>query len=191
MVTPPPSDDLPQQRKRTEKPPRSIRVALKRIVLPALRARGFEGELPHLRRITAEGTHFFSVQTNNKRGGSFVVNLGRLPPGPHTTRSGEVIAPERLTIFEALGNDAARLRAVPNTLTEVWFQYRQSPLSASLTRFRQAIGLGGPKPFVTEFERAAREVLDLLPECDQWWAGANGLPHVRSQAESERAQDEA
>src|SRR3954466_7358806 len=98
MVNPPPSDVPPGPRgKRSDTPPRSIRAALKRIVLPALRARGFEGELPDLRRVSAEGTHFFNVQTS-KYGGSFIVNLGRIPPGPIATPSGELISPDRCTI---------------------------------------------------------------------------------------------
>ena len=59
-----------------------MREALKRTVLPALRERGFQGELPHLRRVSAEGTHTFTVQTS-KWGGEFVVELGRVPPVPH------------------------------------------------------------------------------------------------------------
>lgn len=167
-----------------------MRIALKRVVLPALRARGFEGELPDLRRVSAEGTHFFNVQTN-KYGGSFIVNLGRIPPGPFTTRSGEFISPELLTLVHARGNNAARLRAKPHVLETRWFQYGQTHSSKAWAHLRPLLGLGRPTPFIPEFERAAREVLALLPECDQWWAGADGLPHVRSSAEAERAQHEA
>lgn len=167
-----------------------MRIALKRIVLPALRARGFEGELPDLRRVSAEGRHFFNVQTN-KYGGSFIVNLGRIPPGPFTTSSGEFVPPDLLSIIHARGNDEARLRAVPNVLTEVWFQYGQAEQSKAWAGLRPLLGLGNPKPFVPEFERVAHELLALLPECDQWWAGADGLPHIRSSVEAERAQHEA
>ena len=167
-----------------------MRIALKRIVLPALRARSFEGELPDLRRVSEEGTHFFGVKTS-KYGGSFIVNLGRLPPGPFTTRSGELVSPDLLTIFHPWGNDAARLRAVPNVLTEVWFQYGPSRASANVPHLRKLLGIGDPHPPAPDFDRTARAVLALLPECDQWWAGANGLPHVRSHAEAERAQHEA
>lgn len=190
MVKPTSSGDVPKNPAKVPGPPRSMRIALKRLVLPALRVRGFEGELPDLRRVVAEGTHFFSVQTN-KYGGSFTVNLGRIPPGHFTTRSGERISPELLTIFHAQRNDAARLRAVPDVDTEVWFQYGQSLASTSWTKLWSLLGLGELNIFVPEFERLAREVLALLAECDEWWAGASGLPHVRSHAESERAQHEA
>lgn len=190
MVKPPSSGDALKQPGKVPGPPRSMRIALNRIVLPALRARGFKGELPDLRRVSAEGTHFFNVQTN-KYGGSFIVNLGRLPPGPFTTRSGELVPADLLSIIHARGSDEARLRAKPHPDEEVWFQYGQTERSKTWAKLRPLLGLGDPKPLVPEFERVAHELLALLPECDQWWAGADGLPHVRSSAEAERAQHEA
>lgn len=159
---------------------------MKRTVLPALRARGFDGELPHLRRVTPDGTHTFSI-TTSKWGGRFIVELGRVPPGPYMARSGQIVAPDRITSIDVRFEDAGRLRAEPDVLEEVWFQYEPLPWPSVWARLKRLIGLTSD-PAATGFESAARDVFDLLPECDKWWAGANALPHVRSHAEQRRAQ---
>lgn len=153
-----------------------MRAALKRLVVPALRERGFRGELPHLRRVSADATHTFTVQTS-KWGGEFIVELGRAAAGPYRTSTGEVIEPAQLTSWNMRDADRARLRAVPDTSHETWFRY------APRTRDRAAAWLarllGRPAP-ADGFERAARQLLSLLPECDRWWSGENRLPHIRS-----------
>lgn len=161
-----------------------MRAALKRVVVPELRARGFSGELPHLRRLAPDATHTFSMQVS-KWGGEFIVELGRAPAGPYVTATGEAIAPEALQAFHMRDDDRARLRAVPNVLREVWFSYKLTLGDRVRRQLARAFGrAAAPDPF----ERAAHQVLELLPECDRWWAGEGGLPHVRSFAEQFAAQ---
>lgn len=171
---------------RKDRSPRreTIRGALARVTLPALRSRGFVGELPDLRRMTSTATHLFTVQTS-KWGGRFIVELGRAPAGVYTTARGEVIEPPALACFHLPDNQRARLRSTPTVHEEAWFRYaptfgeRLRQLGARLLR----------RSVMTSHERAARQVLALLPECDRWWAGEDGLPHVRSFAEQRQAQE--
>ncbi len=74
---------------------KKIDEALKRIVLPALREKGFTGTLPHLRKITPSEIHLISFQFN-KYGGGFVVEIAKTKNEPFRTRSGEIIEPKKL-----------------------------------------------------------------------------------------------
>lgn len=161
-----------------------MRAALQRIVVPALRARGFTGELPHLRRITPEWTWTFSTRTW-KWGGRFLVDLGRAPAGSYRTVTGEVIAPAELTSWHLRDADRASLRAVPNVLEEVWFSYELTTRDRLRQWISQWIGRGTR---IDPYSRAAHAVLGHLPECDRWWGGEAGLPHVRSYLEQLAAQ---
>jgi hypothetical protein len=51
--------------------------ALKEVAVPALRALGFKGSLPHLHRQRADGYDLLSFQFRSD-GGSFVVEVGRV-----------------------------------------------------------------------------------------------------------------
>lgn len=169
---------------RAAKPFTSMRAALKRIVLPALRERGFTGELPHLRRVTPDATWTFSTRTW-KWGGRFIVDLGRAPSGAYATVTGEVMAPAELTSWHLRDADRATLRAVPDVLEEIWFSYE---LTTGDRLRRWAARLLGRDATVDPFERAARAVLGHLPECDRWWGGEERLPHVRTHLEQLEAQ---
>ncbi len=171
-------------RARGRRPPRSITSAIRWIVVPVLRERGFTGELPHLRRATPGGTSTFSVQIS-KWGGKFIVELGRAPAGPYASAGGETIEPGALTSFDLRLALRARVRAVPDVLEEVWFAYTPTAGERVRRALRSLLPLQEDS---TPFERAARELIALLPECERWWAGESWLPHVRSYEEQEWAQ---
>ncbi len=153
-------------------------ATLRALVLPALRQRGFAGDLPHLRRAAAAGTWTFSSQVS-KWGGEFIIELGRAPAGPYTARDGALVPPAELTSFHLRLAQRARLCADADPAREVWFRY--SPTLPD--RARQQVGELVGRPLAPDpCERAARQVLELLPECDRWWQGEAGLPHVRSMA---------
>ena len=157
-------------------PKPTIRAALRRHVVPALRERGFRGELPHLRRITATATHTFTLQVS-KWGGEFIIELGRAPAGPYETSTGEVVEPSELTSWHVRDADRARLRAVPDVLREVWFSYSPRLRDRVVAATRRLLKR---PPLPDRLDRAALEVLAHLPECERWWAGEDRLPHVRS-----------
>jgi hypothetical protein len=127
------------------------------------------------------------VQTS-KWGGEFIVELGRVRPGPYVSSTGAVIEPSNLSSVDLRLEERARLRAVPEVLREVWFRYRPTLGDRLRGRLARLFGRSVPDPAVEGVERAAHAVLALLPECDRWWAGETGLAHVRSYLEQERAQ---
>jgi hypothetical protein len=161
-------------------PPATMREALQRVVVPELRKRGFMGKLPHLRRLTTEGTHTFTVQAS-KWGGEFIVELGRAPAGPYRTSTGEVLPAELLTSYHLQGGDRARLRRRTGR-REAWFRYAPTTWDRLVARARR--WFGDQRAPVNPFQRAALEVATKLDECERWWAGEDGLPFIRSERES-------
>jgi hypothetical protein len=165
---------------RREGPPTSMRDALRRFVARDLCTRGFTGKLPHLRRVTPQGTHTFTVQTS-KWGGEFIIELGRAPAGPYRTATGEAVPAERLTSYHLRGSHRARLRRRTGA-REVWFRYTPTAWDRLWSMARRWFGDSqAPK---NPFARAAIEVFIKLDECERWWAGEDGLPFIRSEAES-------
>lgn len=165
-------------------PPATMREALQRVVVPELRKRGFTGKLPHLRRLTTQGTHTFTVQTS-KWGGEFIVELGRAPAGPCRTPTGQVVPAELLTSYHLQGSDRARLRRRSGT-REAWFRYAPSTWDRLWAMARR--WFGDHREPANPFHRAAVEVATKLDECERWWAGEDGLPFIRSERESFVAQ---
>lgn len=70
-------------------------VALKTVVVAALREQGFTGSLPHLRRRDDDRISLLSVQ-HYSSGGSFVVEVAACPPTGFTTSWGEQIPPHKV-----------------------------------------------------------------------------------------------
>jgi hypothetical protein len=70
-------------------------LALRSVVVEPLRARGFSGSLPHLRRRLEERVDLLSVQFNSA-GGSFVVEVASCGSGGFTTPWGKLIEPSRV-----------------------------------------------------------------------------------------------
>ncbi|NNF72478.1 MAG: DUF4304 domain-containing protein [Rhodobacteraceae bacterium] len=57
----------------------AMETALKSILVPDLRARGFRGSFPHFRRQTDDRVDFLSIQFK-RSGGSFCVEIGQTGP---------------------------------------------------------------------------------------------------------------
>ena len=149
-----------------------IRTVMNRVlrehVVPALRARGFQGAFPHFRRLGAEGTDLLSIQFD-RHGGGFVVELGRGPAGNYATPWGRVIPPTRLRALDLSIHERVRMQPGRDGSTLSWFRYDTGLGSASHA-----------------CERAAREMLALLPQADAWWSGARKQPSIRAYASDER-----
>jgi hypothetical protein len=54
-------------------------AAIKSLILPHLRAMGFKGSLPHLRRLRGNAADLIAFQFRSS-GGAFVVEIGRVSP---------------------------------------------------------------------------------------------------------------
>ena len=154
-----------------------MRAALELFVLPSLERRGFTGALPHLRRVTPDGTHLFTYWPS-KYGGEFIIDLGRAPPGQYDAGSGRILEAAELRAIDLHLQDRARLRAKPFAERETWFEYRPSLSERVMVGAAKLVGASRDAR-AEAYERAARELLALLPECDAWWASGRQTAYVR------------
>jgi hypothetical protein len=123
--------------------------ALKEVVVPELRARGFKGVFPSFRRRCGTVVHLLSFQFN-KHGGSFVVEVGRCPSDGADSFLDKRIPASEVTVWHLHPNE--RIRLGPNHAeADHWF------------RFDQRLKLD-------RYDKAAKAVLPYLDSiADPWW----------------------
>jgi hypothetical protein len=138
-----------------------MRSALAARVVPALRERGMRGSFPHFRRIGPSSTDLLTFQFD-KYGGGFVIELGVGPADEFVTDWGARIPAGRLTAFDVPLAARARLQPRPGS-ADSWFRYEAGLFRRGAARF----------------ERAARQVLEVLPHADAWWRGDRPQRNVR------------
>src|SRR6185369_5808507 len=71
--------------------------ALREVLLPRLREKGFNGSFPHFRRKLADRVDYLSVQFNSA-GGSFVVEVVAAPSDGKPLRFGRDLPVEKLNV---------------------------------------------------------------------------------------------
>jgi hypothetical protein len=96
-------------------------AALKKLVVPALRQRGFTGSFPHFRRI-AEEVDLLTFQFD-RNGGGFVVEAAKGKKEGFTTHWGKHIPAAKLTAWDLHPNQRRRLRRGSDGSTDSWFRY--------------------------------------------------------------------
>lgn len=101
---------------------REMDDALKRLVLPELRAMGFKGSMPHLRRPRRDHWDLLTFQFS-KHGGAFTVETARCGPGGITDFRGHVPA-EKVTAWDVV--DRYRVGA-ERPRTDHWFKFEKAP----------------------------------------------------------------
>ena len=144
----------PQQKELVSEKPDSklMRAALKRVVIPELRRRGFVGTFPHFRRTTGERLAIMSFQFD-KWGGGFTINLAVAPATGFTTHAGSFIPPDKLNAYYDTG-PKTRINAGSDGSTASWFRFDRPSRSPS-----QDI-----------YDEAAHEVVPLLAKAEEWYA---------------------
>jgi hypothetical protein len=125
----------------------SMIAALKKVFVPALRERGFDGSFPHFRRIGAQRVDLLTVQFN-KWGGSFVIEIASCGVDGVTKPWGEHTPANRVTAWMTNPPNRARLGTLATGQNNVWFKYDDG----------------------TPVEVVARRVVSYLPIADAWWA---------------------
>jgi hypothetical protein len=95
-------------------------AALKRIVIPDLRARGFRGSFPHFRRPKAAQIDLLTFQFD-KWGGGFVIEIATCPPDGHTHPWGLFVPPNKVTAHDIDFDRRPRLGAP--TGGDHWFRF--------------------------------------------------------------------
>lgn len=122
-------------------------VALKSIVVPALRHRGFTGSFPHFRRLGTKQIDLITFQFD-KWGGGFVVEISKCGTDGVTMPWGERISPKKVTAHDL--HPKARIRlGCEGPSTEDWYRYDNG----------------------NTLESVAHEVVQQLDKAEKWWAG--------------------
>ena len=127
--------------------------ALKSVVVPQLRQKGFKGSLPHFRRVGETRTDLLSFQFD-RHGGGFVLEISKCPPDGITTAWGKHIPANKVSAWDMHLDERLRLKPGPGGSTNDWFRYDKKPLLSP----------------GSVYEKIARSVLPFLEEAEKWWA---------------------
>ena len=119
--------------------------ALKIILIPVLREKGFKGSFPHFRRRLENRIDLMSFYFD-KYGGGFTVEIGASPSNGYTIKGGPHIPPDKVNTT----------RHVPMTWLEPYenhdsYRYDEEPVPDDI------------------YEKLAYEVASLLPKAEEWW----------------------
>ena len=127
----------------------SMIEALKKHVVPELRARGFKGSFPHFRRPAGSLIHILSFQFSSW-GGGFVVEIGACPSTGVELHTGEHIPPSKVChrhVFPRLRLGSSERQV------DHWFYYDERADSRG----------------EEVYQVAARSVLSHLEQAQAWW----------------------
>src|SRR6266566_8553956 len=97
--------------------------ALKEVVIPDLRERGFQGSFPHFRRRSGAVLHLLSFQFN-RHGGSFAGEVGRCSSDGLQWPLDKRLPASQVTVFHLHWKERLRLGAIPSG-TDHWFKFDQ------------------------------------------------------------------
>lgn len=109
---------------------KDIKDALKKILVPRLRAEGFTGKYPHFTgkyphfmRRESDTLHLLSVQFD-KWGDGFFLEFASHPAGDKTMSWSEVIPETKLKAAHTLANTCARLQeSADGNTSDSWFRF--------------------------------------------------------------------
>ncbi|HSQ30426.1 MAG TPA: DUF4304 domain-containing protein [Gemmatimonadaceae bacterium] len=97
-------------------------AALRRVLVPELRRRGFVGSFPHFRRVRPTRIDLLTVQFS-RWGGEFVVEIAHAPPTGVTMHWGEVVPPTKVTAHDVMPR--RRLGTSPGQ-DDYWFKFAEA-----------------------------------------------------------------
>ena len=120
--------------------------ALKDVVVPVLRDRGFTGSFPHFRRRRQEHIDLFTFQFD-RNGGGFIIEIARCQPEGFTTHWGKQIAPQKVTAWDLPPKQRARIQPSAGSGTDSWFRF-DGAAADIFTRTAKSV-----VPFVEQAER--------------------------------------
>jgi hypothetical protein len=132
---------------------KKMNKALKGIVVPQLRERGFKGSLPHFRRASRAKIDLLTFQFD-RYGGGFVIEISKCPPDGLITSWGEHIPVNKVCAWDMHPDDRYRLKPGPGGSTEDWFRFDEQ------TKIKSS----------DIYEQVARSVLPYLDSAERWWA---------------------
>jgi hypothetical protein len=128
--------------------------ALRKTVVPQLRAMGFRGSFPHFRRSGSQQIDLLTFQFD-KWGGGFVVEIAKCPVEGVIHPWGIIAGPTRVKVWDVHPGDRLRLQPRLGSSTGDWFRYDQQVRSEE----------------DSELEDIARQVIPYLEIAEIWWRG--------------------
>jgi hypothetical protein len=128
-----------------------MRKALRKHLIPALAAAGFDGRSTRFTRLRDDAQDLLSIQYW-KYGGSFILEFGRRPRGPLQTAWGPVIPEEKLEIAYLPVCDRARLQARDAAPEDIFAGFRFADFGDDQDRY----------------EGLALRVANCLPQIEAW-----------------------
>jgi len=124
-----------------------IDEALKILVVPFLRLKGFKGSMPHFRRQQSDRINLLTFQ-HSRYDSKFVVEIAN-SPSEGIVNDGELeIPPNKVTAHDM--SKRLRLGAKGNN-NDYWFDYGKTGL------------------FYNVYDKRAKEVIKLWEEAEKWW----------------------
>jgi hypothetical protein len=127
--------------------------ALKNIVVPQLRERGFKGSFPHFRRATETKINLLTFQFD-QRGGGFVIEISQCPLDGVTTAWGQHISANQASAWDMHPDERFRLKPGSGNSTIDWFRYDKKSLL----------------PPSSVYKKTAKSVLPFLEKAEEWWS---------------------
>ena len=121
--------------------------ALKEILIPFLREKGFKGSLSHFRRQQTDRINLLTFQ-HSLYDTKFVIELANCPPNGITTHWGKEIPKNKVTAHDM--GYRIRLGSEKHN-TDYWFDYGKKTL------------------FTNNYKKIAKEIIDLWSEAEKWW----------------------
>ena len=109
-----------------------MEAALKTIVVPALRERGFTGSFPHFRRITGS-VELLTFQFD-RNGGGFLVESAKAANTEFVTHWGKRVPVLKLTAWDLHPNQRRRIKPLAGSGTDSWFRFDSKPDCEALAR---------------------------------------------------------
>jgi Domain of unknown function (DUF4304) len=121
--------------------------ALKDIIIPFLREKGFKGSMPHFRREQSDRINLFTFQ-HSLYDTKFVIEIANCPLNGIYTLSGQQIPKNKVTAHDM--DHRSRIGS-KKYKTDYWFDYGKASL------------------FSNTYKNVAKEIIDLWLEAENWW----------------------
>lgn len=134
--------------------------ALKEIVLPFLRKKGFKGSFNHFRRVNDDSIDLLTFWFSHY-GGEFCIDIAKCSAKGIKDVSGNNILPNKVTAFDINPPERPRLKPDMSRHGDHWFNFGDL--------FKQHGEIRSP-------EEIAEEVITLVNnQAEKWWSDKNNI----------------
>ena len=145
-----------------------MRKALKKVLLPELKAMGFVGTSSSFQRRTAEHLDLLDIQYW-KYGGQFILEFARTKRGDLNTSWGEIVPEEKIGVAHMSPLKRARLQRTIEATEDLFRGFKFSDFGEDLDKY----------------SALASQVASLLPQVNVWLEGGAAGENVHTLGRSE------